>query len=81
MVIAVVLALAGTIAAFNLPVKQYPDVAPPQISVSASYPGADAETLADALADYNLAIADYALSVMPPTIPADKLAEALVVKP
>jgi hydrophobe/amphiphile efflux-1 (HAE1) family protein len=47
MVIAVVLALAGVIAAFNLPVKQYPDVAPPQVTVSANYPGADAETLAN----------------------------------
>jgi hydrophobe/amphiphile efflux-1 (HAE1) family protein len=47
MVISVVLALAGIIAALNLPVKQYPDVAPPQISVEASYPGADAETLAN----------------------------------
>lgn len=47
MVIAVVLALAGTIAGFNLPIKQYPDVAPPQIAVSATYLGADAETLAN----------------------------------
>ncbi|EFC90570.1 transporter, hydrophobe/amphiphile efflux-1 (HAE1) family [Dethiosulfovibrio peptidovorans DSM 11002] len=47
MVIAVVLALAGGIAALNLPVKQYPDIAPPQISVEAMYPGADAETLAN----------------------------------
>ena len=47
MVIAVILMLAGAIAAFNLPVKQYPDVAPPQISVSASFPGADAETVAN----------------------------------
>ena len=47
MVIAVVLTMAGIIAAFNLPVKQYPDVAPPQISVSATYSGADAETLAN----------------------------------
>ncbi|MCF4115099.1 MULTISPECIES: efflux RND transporter permease subunit [Dethiosulfovibrio] len=47
MVIAVVLALAGGIAALNLPVKQYPDIAPPQISVEATYPGADAETLAN----------------------------------
>lgn len=47
MVIVVVLALAGTIAGFNLPIKQYPDVAPPQIAVSATYLGADAETLAN----------------------------------
>lgn len=46
-VISVVLALAGVIAAFNLPIKQYPNVAPPQINVSATYPGADAETLAN----------------------------------
>ncbi|MBL3539192.1 efflux RND transporter permease subunit [Aminivibrio sp.] len=47
MVIAVVLTLAGIIAAFNLPVKQYPDVAPPEVRVSATYSGADAETLAN----------------------------------
>jgi len=47
MVISVVLVLAGAIAAFNLPIKQYPDVAPPQIRVTAEYPGADAETLAN----------------------------------
>ena len=47
MVIAAVLTMAGIIAAFNLPVKQYPDVAPPQVSVSATYSGADAETLAN----------------------------------
>lgn len=47
MVIAAVLTMAGIIAAFNLPVKQYPDVAPPQIYVSATYSGADAETLAN----------------------------------
>ena len=47
MVIAIVLSLAGIISAFNLPVKQYPDVAPPQINVSATYSGADAETLAN----------------------------------
>ncbi len=50
MVIAVVLALAGVIAAFNLPIKQYPDVAPPQVQVHATYPGADAETLANTVA-------------------------------
>lgn len=47
MVIAVVLSLAGIISALNMPVKQYPDVAPPQVQVYAAYPGADAETLAN----------------------------------
>lgn len=50
MVIAVVLMLAGVIAGVNLPVKQYPDVAPPQIQVEATYPGADAEVLANTVA-------------------------------
>lgn len=49
MVIAIVLMLAGIIAGLNLPIKQYPDVAPPQIEVQATYPGADAETLANAV--------------------------------
>ena len=50
MVIACVLALAGIISALNLPVRQYPNVSPPQIHVMASFPGADAETLANTVA-------------------------------
>ncbi|MDR0616208.1 MAG: efflux RND transporter permease subunit [Synergistaceae bacterium] len=50
MVIACVLSLAGIISALNLPVRQYPNVAPPQIHVIASFPGADAETLANTVA-------------------------------
>ena len=50
MVIAIVLAFAGLISAFRLPVAQYPDVTPPQISVQATYRGADASTLANTVA-------------------------------
>lgn len=50
MVIAVVMSMAGIISGFGLPVKQYPDVAPPQIQVRATYPGANAETLANTVA-------------------------------
>jgi len=50
MVISCVLMIAGAMAAFRLPIKQYPDVAPPQIQVHANYPGASAETLANAVA-------------------------------
>jgi hydrophobe/amphiphile efflux-1 (HAE1) family protein len=50
MVISCVLVLAGAIAGFNLPVKQYPDVAPPTVRIFASYPGADAATIANTLA-------------------------------
>jgi len=49
-VIAIVLALAGLISAVKLPVAQYPNVTPPQISVTASYRGADASTLANTVA-------------------------------
>ena len=50
MVIAIVLAFAGLISAFRLPIAQYPNVTPPQISVSATYRGADASTLANTVA-------------------------------
>jgi multidrug efflux pump len=44
-VIAIVTMLAGGIAALNLPIEQYPDIAPPAISINAFYPGADAQSL------------------------------------
>ncbi len=43
-VISITIALMGLVAIFSLPVEQYPDIAPPTISVSAYYPGASAET-------------------------------------
>ncbi len=50
MVISVVILLAGTVAAFNLPILQYPEVTPPTVRVSASYPGASAQVVSDAVA-------------------------------
>ena len=44
-VIAIIIMLMGIGAIVNLPVAQYPDVAPTQINIRASYPGASAETL------------------------------------
>ncbi|MGM1128902.1 efflux RND transporter permease subunit [Serratia marcescens] len=44
-VIAIIIMLCGLMSINSLPVSQYPDVSPPQISISATYPGADAETL------------------------------------
>ena len=41
-VIAILITLAGTIAIFNLPVSSYPPIAPPQVSIKATYPGASA---------------------------------------
>ncbi len=49
-VISIVLMLAGIISIFSLPVAQYPMVTPPQITVTANYPGASAEVLADTVA-------------------------------
>jgi multidrug efflux pump len=44
-VIAIVIMLGGLLALTNLPVSQYPEIAPPTIQISASYPGADARTV------------------------------------
>jgi hydrophobe/amphiphile efflux-1 (HAE1) family protein len=49
-VIAIVITIVGAIAYFGLPVSQYPDIVPPTVTVSASYPGASAETVADTVA-------------------------------
>ena len=45
-VLAVLMVLAGLLTVSSLPVAQYPDITPPTVSVMASYPGANAETVA-----------------------------------
>ena len=45
-VLAAILMISGALCALRLPIKQYPNIAPPQIMVIASYPGADAQTIA-----------------------------------
>ena len=49
-VIAILIVLAGLISMFVLPVQQYPSITPVQVTVSATYPGADSKTLADSVA-------------------------------
>ncbi len=44
-VIAIIIMTTGIIAIYNLPISQYPQMAPPTISISASYPGASSETV------------------------------------
>ena len=44
-VIAIVIMLAGGLATLSLPIAQYPEIAPPVISISVTYPGASAETV------------------------------------
>jgi multidrug efflux pump len=46
-VIAIIIMLAGVLAIISLPVAQYPAIAPPQIAINASYPGASAQTAED----------------------------------
>ena len=49
-VISIILLVVGTIAYTQLPVAQYPEIAPPTIVVRTSYPGADSQTIADTVA-------------------------------
>ena len=49
-VISIVIVLVGMIGLFLLPIDQYPNIVPPVVQVSASYPGADAETVSQAVA-------------------------------
>jgi hydrophobe/amphiphile efflux-1 (HAE1) family protein len=49
-VLSLVLVLIGGVAYFSLPVAQYPEIAPPTVVVSANYPGANAETVANTVA-------------------------------
>lgn len=50
-VVSLFLVLLGTVAAFRLPVAEYPDVAPPTVSVSTKYLGAEAEVVRDTVAE------------------------------
>ena len=49
-VLSIVIFLAGAVAAFNLPVAQYPPITPPSIQVQCNYPGANAQDVADSVA-------------------------------
>ncbi|MCI0465183.1 MAG: efflux RND transporter permease subunit [Gemmataceae bacterium] len=49
-VLSIIVTLAGGVALFTLPVAQYPEIAPPTVEVSASYPGANAEVVANTVA-------------------------------
>jgi hydrophobe/amphiphile efflux-1 (HAE1) family protein len=49
-VVSIIITLAGVIALFNIPVAQYPPITPPVVRVSAIYPGANAQVVADTVA-------------------------------
>src|SRR5580692_7531221 len=42
--------MIGLVAAFTLPIAQYPEITPPTVQVTASYPGASAQVVADSVA-------------------------------
>src|SRR6185369_3551194 len=49
-VIAMLMLLVGALAAVNLPIAQYPQVVPPQVTVNAAFPGANADVVAQSVA-------------------------------
>ena len=49
-VLAILMVMVGLLTLNSLPVSQYPDITPPTVRVSATYPGADAETVAKTVA-------------------------------
>lgn len=50
-VLAILMVLVGLITVKTLPIAQYPNISPPTVGVSATYPGADAETVAEAIGE------------------------------
>jgi len=48
-VIAIIMMMAGGLAIYNLPISQYPPIAPPSIAIDAYYPGASAQTVEDSV--------------------------------
>lgn len=50
-VIAIVITLAGLVALSVIPIAQYPNITPPQVSISVTYPGASAQTLVNTVAE------------------------------
>jgi len=49
-VLSIIIVIAGAVAMLSLPIAQYPDITPVQITVSTAYPGADAKTISESVA-------------------------------
>jgi multidrug efflux pump subunit AcrB len=50
-VIAIVITLAGLVSLTAIPVAQYPNVTPPQVTIAVTYPGASAQTIVNAIGE------------------------------
>src|SRR6187402_1168135 len=71
-VIALFIIVLGSVAITQLPISQYPSVAPPAIVVSATYPGASAQTLEDSV----LAVIEQEMNGSPGLLYMDAVAQA-----
>lgn len=75
-VISIVIFLAGLIALTRLPVEQFPDIVPPQVSVVASYPGAGADvveqTVAQVIEDQVIGV-DNMIYMCRPPVPTEPI--------
>ncbi|HSO45354.1 MAG TPA: efflux RND transporter permease subunit, partial [Rhodoferax sp.] len=71
-VIALFIIVMGSVAITQLPIAQYPPVAPPSIVISASYPGASAQTLEDSV----LSIVEQEMNGSPGLIYMESVAQA-----
>ena len=49
-VVSLFVTIVGAVAYIGLPIAQYPEIAPPTIQISATYPGASASTVAETVA-------------------------------
>ncbi|CAG1769290.1 partial Multidrug export protein AcrF, partial [uncultured bacterium] len=49
-VLSITIVLVGSLALIRLPIAQYPEIAPPTVQVSANYPGANAQVVAETVA-------------------------------
>src|SRR6056297_952904 len=49
-VLSIIIVIAGLVTLFNLPIAQYPEISPPTVQVSASYPGASAKVVSESVA-------------------------------
>ena len=48
-VLSIVIVIVGAVALITLPIAQYPEITPPTVQVATSYPGADAQTVAETI--------------------------------
>ena len=71
-VIALFIIVMGSVAITQLPIAQYPPVAPPSIVISASYPGASAQTLEDSV----LSIVEQEMNGSPGLLYMESVAQA-----